>query len=171
MKKLKKEQPAPKPFDRVTLEQARLCGDLETLDARLGMKGLKHKPVQREAADQAAVVAWARGSCGKYPEFRLIYAIPNGRAVHIVTRLKMIREGGLSGVPDLCLPVARWTNKMTFSHALYIDMKALGKKAEAHQKVIHALLEGEGNLVCVCDTPESAIKLLEWYVRLPKEKP
>ena len=139
----------------------------------------KKPSVERESADQAAVIAWARGSSNKWPELKLLYAIPNGRAVHIVTRMKMLREGGLPGMPDLCLPVARVELKPTnlfggvipspeTYHALYIEMKSKGKKAEVHQVEIHNLLEDQGNLVFVCVTPDLAIRTLEWYVKLPK---
>lgn len=124
---------------------------------------MKKKIVERESIDQSALMAWARGSSNKWPELKLLYAIPNGRGTHIVTRLKMIREGILSGIPDLCLPVARGG-----IHALYIEMKSKGQKANPRQVEVHGLLESEGNVVFVCDSPERAKGVLVNYLRLKK---
>ena len=44
---------------------------------------------------------------GNYPDLKRIYAIPNGGNRNIVTAKNLKDEGVRSGVPDLCLPVAR----------------------------------------------------------------
>ena len=77
----------------------------------LGKKPQKKKKVDRkhptEAQEQSAVFTWANMSLGKYPELRLLFAIPNGGSRHILEAVNLKRQGLKAGVPDLFLPVPR----------------------------------------------------------------
>lgn len=61
---------------------------------------------------------WAELASGRYPELKLLYAVPNGSHKSIPTAMKFKREGLKAGVPDIVLPVARGGY-----HSLYIEMK------------------------------------------------
>ena len=69
----------------------------------------KKKNKDLEHLEQVQVFEWAgfAMAAGKYPELKLMHAIPNGGKRDIVTAKKIKNEGGLSGVPDIFLPVAR----------------------------------------------------------------
>jgi hypothetical protein len=117
------------------------------------------KPVQHESAEQCAVIAWARYHEKKWPELRLLYAIPNGHGVHIAIRQKMIREGLLTGIPDLCLPVARGDG-----HALYIELKWGKNKLSPEQKAVGMMLADANNFVFVAYNHEQACQILVDYI-------
>ena len=64
-------------------------------------------PIPTESAEQQTLFQWARMQSGKYPELELLYHVPNeGKRSH-KTGARMKAEGLKSGVPDICLPVAR----------------------------------------------------------------
>ena len=81
----------------------------------------------------------------RYPK-GLIYAIPNGGQRNVIVASKLKAEGVLSGVPDLCIPIA----KKGF-HSLYIELKN-GKagKVSDNQKAIMEKLQSEGYRCEVC---------------------
>jgi hypothetical protein len=54
----------------------------------------------------------------RYPELKLLYAVPNGGMRNVIVARKLKAEGVRSGVPDLVLPVPRGT-----FHGLYIEVK------------------------------------------------
>lgn len=60
-----------------------------------------------EHEHQVALFQWAQLNEARYPELRLLFAVPNGglRDVRVARKLK--REGVKRGVPDIWLPVAR----------------------------------------------------------------
>src|SRR5687767_7978133 len=82
------------------------------------MTRIKALPILSEHYEQKAVVDWAGAVQGRYPELRWLYAIPNAAKRSVVTASIMKAQGMKSGVPDLCLPVARQGY-----HGLYIEMK------------------------------------------------
>jgi len=71
-----------------------------------------------EAQEQQAVFEWAAWQSGKYPELKLLYAIPNGGRRDKKEAYFMKLSGVRAGVPDICLPVAKGGY-----HGLYIEMK------------------------------------------------
>jgi hypothetical protein len=123
-----------------------------------------------EHDEQSALLKWAKLSEGKYPELRLLYAIPNAgkrpQKQNSKTgkwyspggnRLK--EEGMKAGVPDLHLPVARRS-----CHGLWIEMKsANGKVSDAQKWWILALRE-QGHRVEVCYSWNDARKVIEAYL-------
>ena len=71
-----------------------------------------------EHDEQVALFHWAKVQEGRWPELRLLHAIPNGGKRHQSVAVKLKAEGVKAGVPDICLPVARGG-----FHGLYIELK------------------------------------------------
>ena len=112
-----------------------------------------------ESQEQQQLVCWTDFMQHKYPELNLLYHIPNGgkRSKSEAARFKA--EGVKSGVPDLCLPVARGGY-----HGLYIEMKKQGGVISADQsKWLHALSQ-QGYLTAVCYGSEAAEQILTEYL-------
>lgn len=80
----------------------------------------KYAEAGTEHAHQTALLIWASlpETRQAYPELGLLYAIPNGGTRDRITAGRLRAEGVKSGVPDLCLPVARHG-----VHGLYIELK------------------------------------------------
>jgi len=74
--------------------------------------------VQHEEAHQVALFQWVERVRARYPLLKLLHAIPNGGLRSKATAGKLKAQGVKPGVPDLCLPVARWGY-----HGLYIELK------------------------------------------------
>jgi len=108
---------------------------------------------------QCAVIAWRDQAVIKWPELRLLHAIPNGGKRDVATARKLRAEGVVAGIPDLCLPVAR-----KGYHGLYIEMKAGDKQVTPIQREVGELLEGQGYMVAVCNSADLAICRIEEYL-------
>jgi hypothetical protein len=125
--------------------------------------------MNQEHIEQAALVTWAEMSKNKYPELQLLFAIPNGGKLPYTRingkvlspqRIQLVKEGLKSGVPDLCLPVAR--NNL---HGLFIEMKAGKNKPTEEQLEWKAKLTEQGYLSVVCWGFESAKKVILEYIQ------
>ena len=103
-------------------------------------------PAPTESQEQIALFEWARLQSGKYPELKLMFAIPNGSFRHKATAGRLKAEGVKAGVPDLCLPVARGC-----FHGAYFELKRSrgGAVSEEQNAWMNALIE-QGYFVCVC---------------------
>jgi hypothetical protein len=120
---------------------------------------------------QAAVFEWAQLSQAKYPELRLLHAIPNGggRGKPFITKsgkrlpplaaVRLKAEGVKAGIPDIHLPVGHGGYL-----SLYIEMKRGSGVVSAAQKEVIELLRLENNLVLVCRSAEEAIMSLKRYL-------
>ena len=73
-----------------------------------------------EAQHQALLIKWTQlpSIREQYPELKLLHHIPNGGKRDSIEAKHLKIQGVKSGVPDLCLPVARKNY-----HALYIELK------------------------------------------------
>ncbi|MCL2775039.1 MAG: VRR-NUC domain-containing protein [Oscillospiraceae bacterium] len=71
-----------------------------------------------EHDDQVTLFRWAYYSTGKYPELKLLAAIPNGGKRDGRTGAILKAEGVKPGIPDIILPVARGGY-----HGLFIELK------------------------------------------------
>lgn len=80
---------------------------------------VKRRPaVPTESDEQIALFRWAAYETGVHPELGMMYHIPNERKCSAQQGARMKAEGRKSGVPDICLPVARGGY-----HGLYIELK------------------------------------------------
>lgn len=126
---------------------------------------MKPKPhIPTEDQEQMALMEWARLNALKHEEFSLLYAIPNGMIGdrHVGYKLKMRKMGLKSGVPDLCLPIARQG-----FHSLYIEMKRKrGGRLSPEQKVWIACLKQEGHRVEVCKGWAEASWMIADYLNM-----
>lgn len=126
----------------------------------------KPKLSPSEHGEQSALFEWAAYQEGRWPEIRLMYAVPNWR-VEEKHRAYLAAEGVKSGVPDICLPVARG-----WYHGLYIEMKVVGGKPSTEQLWYKEELEKQGYYVAICYGFEEAKQTIEEYMDLPgKDSP
>lgn len=118
-----------------------------------------------EHSEQAALLQWASTRTGAIPELARLFAIPNGgyRAKSTAARLKA--EGVKPGVPDLFLPVPRWSY-----HGLWIEMKHGKNHTSKEQDDWLAWLHEQGYDVTVCHHWEDAAKMIEAYLGIPVRK-
>jgi len=112
-----------------------------------------------EAQHQAAVFKWSLLMRARYPELKLLHAIPNGGRRDPIEATHLKQQGVKRGVPDLHLPVAR-----RGFHSLYIEVKTDVGRTTPDQDWWHEELIQSGNCVQVCRGWESAVALLEWYL-------
>src|SRR6266404_5945156 len=107
---------------------------------------------------QVAVIQWAGLSVRKYPELAMLFAVPNGGLRDKATAGKLKAEGVKSGVPDLCLPVARGV-----FHGCFIEMKKPGvKRGSKDQGVWIGSLTSQGYFARVVSGVDEAIEVLKW---------
>ena len=99
--------------------------------------------VPLEDAEQRIIFQWAAMETAARPELGLLYAIPNGGKRAMKTAIALKAQGVKSGVPDMCLPVARGGY-----HGLYIELKRQkgGTVSETQKSWITALTEQGYNL-------------------------
>jgi hypothetical protein len=117
--------------------------------------------VPTEHAQQVAVFVWAALNFPKYPELRMMFAIPNGGERNKIVAANLKAEGVRAGVPDIFLPVPRgkW-------HGLFIEMKKEGGPTNPRQKEFIKALQMQGYGACVCvgwlAATEALVGYLEW---------
>jgi hypothetical protein len=113
-----------------------------------------------EHQEQSALIQWAQMHEARYPELRLLFAIPNGSSRDKVTGAMLKREGVKAGVPDLCLPVARQPY-----HGLFIELK-FGKNRPAEKQAawLDALTQ-QGYLAVACWGWCEAKDVIEEYLQ------
>ena len=116
-----------------------------------------------EAQHQKAVLDWSRQPevRNRYPELALLFHIPNGGSRDAVEARHLKQQGVKSGVPDLCLPVAR-----DRFHALYIEMKTEKGRVRPEQRWWMDRLAMSGNYATVCRGWRDAVDTIEWYLSL-----
>lgn len=117
-------------------------------------------PVPAESAEQQTLFQWARMMEGKWPELRMLYHIPNEGKRSRVTGARLKAEGLKSGVPDICLPVARGEH-----HGLYIELKRR-KNATVTKQQLEWIedLVAQGYVAAVCRGCDEAISLITGYL-------
>ena len=117
--------------------------------------------VPMESAEQRTLFEWARRMEGKWPELKLLYHIPNEGKRSARTGARMKAEGLRTGVPDVCLPVARGDH-----HGLYIELKRRkNSRVTPEQLEWIADLVAQGYVAAVCRGCDEAIELIEGYLR------
>lgn len=103
------------------------------------------RPIASEGQEQAALFEWARFNARMMPELELLFHVPNGGMRDKITAARLKAEGVKSGVPDVCLPVARscW-------HGLWIELKVGDNKPSDNQKLWIGKLSEQGYRTVVC---------------------
>lgn len=113
-----------------------------------------------ESEEQQALFQWAVMMKKRFPELSLLYHIPNGGARSKGTAGRLKAEGVKSGVPDVCLPVARGKY-----HGLYIEMKVGNNKPTQNQIIWIDALINQGYQAKVCYGWQEASNVIERYLR------
>lgn len=120
------------------------------------------QPTPTESAEQQALFRWVAWQRGKYPELDLLYHVPNGGSRSKAEAGRFKAEGVKSGVPDICLPVARGGY-----HGLYIELKRQrGSKTSGNQAAWIKDLSDQGYYTEVCKGWENAATVILNYLRL-----
>jgi hypothetical protein len=128
--------------------------------------------VDREHPIQCEVVAWADdpATLPKYPELKMLYAIPNWFGKHTDRQgARAKREGRRDGMPDLCVPVPRRVALSTTRvyGALYVEMKAENGTVRKSQRDRIAALRAAGNRCEVAMSADAAKAIITQYLELP----
>ncbi len=114
-----------------------------------------------ENQEQAAIFEWAALMERKYPELRLLFAVPNGGYRPPKTAAILKATGVKSGVPDICLPVPRGEH-----HGLYIELKRRkGGALSANQRIWLNALTEQGHMAVCCKGADEAIRTIERYLK------
>lgn len=113
-----------------------------------------------ESEEQICLFRWAQWACGKYPELKLLFHVPNEGKRSVYTGARMRSEGLRSGVPDICLPVAKKRY-----HGLFVEMKAGKNKPTANQIEWLSSLEEQGYMTAICYGWEAAKVVIENYLK------
>ncbi|MHB8388268.1 MAG: VRR-NUC domain-containing protein [Acidobacteriaceae bacterium] len=116
--------------------------------------------IPSEHAEQVALFQWAALASKRFPELKLLHAIPNGGARHIAVARKLKVEGVKAGVPDIFLPAARGGY-----HGLYIELKrSKGPKPTKEQEAWLRALTKAGYLALWARGWEMARMMIESYL-------
>lgn len=109
---------------------------------------------------QALVIKWAEWmAAGKYPELKLLFAVPNGLFTTKAQAGKAKAEGLKSGVPDLILPIPRGGYS-----GMALEMKHGKNKLSENQEWWLKTLSKYGWYCTVCWTRDDAVNALEEYL-------
>ena len=95
-----------------------------------------------------------------YPEAKFIHAIPNGARVNIGQAVKLKKQGLLSGVPDVFVPLPTFDH-----HGLYIEFKVPRGKLSQAQKEFSYHCDDYSYLHLVCYSARDAVAAVRKYLR------
>ena len=112
-----------------------------------------------ESQTQRAFIKWCRLNEKKFPQLKLLFAIPNGGKRNVITASILKAEGALAGVPDICLPYA--SNGYT---SLWIEFKSPKGVLSPAQKDYIGLLISNGHAVYVCTDWQEAAEIVVKYL-------
>lgn len=136
------------------------CAAAPVTHTNISAQWIDASMIPTEAEEQRRLFIWADLHTWKWPELQDLYHIPNEGKRSRVTGARLKQQGMKSGVPDLCLPVARCG-----CHALYIELKRMkGGKPTADQLDWIDRLTKNGNMALICCGWEQAAQVLENYL-------
>ena len=119
--------------------------------------------MQLEAQHQAALFEWAAVMAKQYPELELLYHVANGGSRNKIEAANLKKQGVKSGVPDICLPVARG-----IFHGLYIELKVGKNTATDNQQRWMIKLIEQDYCARVCYGWDEARDLIMRYITIGK---
>lgn len=115
-----------------------------------------------EHNEQAALFHWAALHEDRYPELRLLFAIPNGGHRHPAVAAKLKKEGVKKGTWDVLLPVVAFGRP-----GLWIEMKVGSNKLTAEQEQFGAQVREQGYRTEVCYSWVEAAAAICSYLAIP----
>ena len=127
-------------------------------------KAPRRKPIQREAIEQRALIAWSNIAVRTMPELAYLFHPGNGGRRDSLTASLMKAEGVRPGVPDLWLMKPRGAY-----HGLVIELKPVGSvpsDLSPDQRKWLRELQADGFCAYGCDGWEVARVLILEYLRL-----
>ena len=111
---------------------------------------------------QIAFFEWAKWQEQRYPELRLMHHIPNG-GYRSKAEAGIFKAMGVKrGVPDVFLPAPRG-----IYHGLYIEFKSSNGVPSSDQRELLNSLQEAGYFVCVCNSLDKAISIVQRYLKMP----
>lgn len=104
---------------------------------------------------------WAEFNTHRFPQLKMLFAIPNGGKRNVITAANMKREGVKPGVPDLFLAFPS-----NGYHGLFIEMKKRkgGKVSDSQREWIRNLTAC-GYMAEVCEGWEKAVEIITKYLK------
>ena len=131
------------------------------MDLQTSTRGNEDDEARDKRNRGADIFEWARLASCKWPELSLLYHIPNEGKRSAVTGARLKSMGLKSGVPDVCLPVARGG-----FHGLYVEMKrTLGGRMSVNQRTWLDGLRAQGYAAICCHGWHAAALEIERYLR------
>ena len=115
-----------------------------------------------EDTEQIKVMRWAAAAECRYPELKWLHHIPNGGTRNSQEAIKLKQMGVKRGISDIHLPFPHGKY-----HGLYIEMKYGKNVTTQEQAEFLQDMKAAGHCVAVCHDAQSAIKLIESYIKLP----
>ena len=112
-----------------------------------------------ERQQQQRLVKWCAEHEADLPELKLLYHVPNERKCSPQQGRQLKLIGVKSGIPDLCLPVAR-----AGFHGLFIEMKTQGGRVSENQRYWIENLTAQGYECHVCYSWVDAVEVLQAYL-------
>jgi hypothetical protein len=112
-----------------------------------------------EHQEQKALIQRVRLHEDRYPELKMLFAIPNGGLRRQATAGKLKAEGVKPGVPDLFLAVPKGG-----AHGLFIELKAVGGTLTERQASVMRALTVQGYEAVCCVGHEQAWDQLMKYL-------
>lgn len=114
---------------------------------------------QSESQEQKALFTWIRLMSSKDKRYSNIFAIPNGAKRDKITAINLKREGVLSGVWDIFVPVPK--NSLG---GLFIEMKIGKNKLTDNQVRFKDGLENSYSFKVCYSWIEAKEAILEWLI-------
>lgn len=112
---------------------------------------------------QTQIIYWAGTRSITCPELKMLFHVPNEGKRSVITGSMLKKAGLKSGVPDLILPAARIMKGQPY-HGLFVELKNGHKKPSENQRWWLNRLAQEGYLTAVCESFESAVGLISYYL-------
>lgn len=125
------------------------------------MRASEYRFLPTEEDEQTLLFSWVNMQKHAYPELDLLFHIPNEGKRTAQTGARLKAAGLSSGVPDICLPVAKCGY-----NALFIELKRQkgGTLSKNQKEWLEKLLQA-GNLAVRCNGFEEAKKILLKYIK------
>lgn len=125
-----------------------------------------------EESEQMAVIEWRNWVSNRDPRVNSLYHIPNGELRNKAIAAKLKRMGVRAGMPDLHLPVPKFSAvdpTQILLVSLYIEMKTPKGRLSEAQAEVHKDLVAWGNHVEVCRSATQAIMVIgDWLAMDPR---
>lgn len=131
------------------------------------MRKSKIKFESSESQEQRKVFDWAANvkNIQIYSGIELMFHIPNEGKRTIAYANKLKSEGLLSGVSDICIPVAKGVY-----HGFFIEMKYNKNTLTQEQRSFLSGVKKQGYATAVCYSANEAIKLIQKYFLLDRKE-